>query len=259
METQNTKIKIKIRRGIPSIGSWIMIGNIASAEILSSIDFEWIVVDMEHTAVGYETLQLLLLAIKSRGKSALVRIENNDEVVIKRVLDCGADGIIVPQIQSGKEAEMAVKSAKYPPEGSRGIAIGRASGYGNNFDSYFNTFNDDVIIFVQIEHYKAVEDIESIVSVKGLDGVFLGPYDLSGSMGIVAQFDHPKMREARARVIKAARKANIALGIHEVAGDINSVLARIDEGFNFIACGIDTVFLTKAAKDFYNQIKENIH
>ena len=258
METQNARIKNKIRRGIPSIGSWIMIGNLASAEILSNIDFEWIVIDMEHTAIGYETLQVLLLAIKSRGKSALVRIENNDEVVIKRVLDCGADGIIVPQIKSSEEAEMAVKSAKYPPEGIRGIAIGRASGYGHNFNSYFNNFNNDVIIFVQIEHYKAVEDIESIVSVKGLDGVFLGPYDLSGSMGIVAQFDHPKMKEAREKVIKAARKANIALGIHEVAGDLNSVRSRIDEGFTFIACGIDTVFLSKAATDFYNQIKKNI-
>ena len=256
MKSQNSLIKQKLKNGLTSIGSWIMIGNLTSAEILSDMDFEWLVVDMEHTAIGYETLQVLLLAIKSKGKSALVRVENNDEIVIKRVLDCGADGIIVPQVNSGKEAETLIKSAKYPPEGNRGIAIGRASGYGKNFENYFNTFNKEILIFAQIENYNAVENIESIVSIEGLDGIFLGPYDLSGSMGIVAQFDHPKMKEARSRIIKTARDKNIALGIHEVTADINSVQSRIKEGFNFIACGIDTVFLRKAAGDFYNEIKD---
>jgi 2-keto-3-deoxy-L-rhamnonate aldolase RhmA len=250
------KVKQKLLEGVPSFGSWVMIGDLASAEIMADAGFDWITVDMEHTSITYETLPVLVSGIRSHGAEALVRIEDNNPAVIKRVLDCGVGGIIVPLVNSRAEAERAVKAARYPPEGVRGVSLGRASGYGNNFQDYFESINEQVLVMAQIEHYLAVEKIEEIVSVEGLDGVFLGPYDLSGSMGIVAQFDHPRMAEARKRVIKAAKKAGKAIGIHEVSPDAVAVKALVKEGFNFIACSIDTIFLGSSARRVADELKQ---
>jgi 2-keto-3-deoxy-L-rhamnonate aldolase RhmA len=243
----HNNVKHKLRAGKPSLGSWVMIGHQASAEILAGAGFDWITVDMEHTSIGYETLPVLLAAIRSRGAEAFVRVEANDATVIKRVLDCGAGGIIVPLVNSAAEAEAAVRSAKYPPAGFRGVSLGRASDYGGNFVDYFRSINDEVLVVAQIEHYRAVEAIEEILAVEGLDAVFLGPYDLSGSMGIVGQFDHPRMAEARRRVLEAGRAAGKAVGFHEVRLEPQPVQALLAEGFTLIACGIDTIFLRDSA------------
>jgi 2-dehydro-3-deoxyglucarate aldolase len=251
-----SKVKKKLREGRPTFGSWIMIGDLAAAEIMAAAGFDWITVDMEHTSITYETLPALLSGIRSHGAESLVRTEDNNPAVIKRVLDCGAGGIIVPLVNSGEEARAAVRSAKYPPEGVRGVSLGRASGYGNNFQDYFQSINDQVIVLAQIEHYLAVEKIDEIVGVDGLDGVFLGPYDLSGSMGIVAQFDHPRMADARKRVIQAARKAEKAVGIHEVKPEAAAARALVAEGFNFIACSIDTIFLGNAARSVARELTQ---
>lgn len=255
MRVEN-KVKQKLREGRPTLGSWIMIGDLASAEIMADAGFDWITVDMEHTSITYETLTVLLAGIRAHGPETFVRIEDNNPSVIKRVLDCGAGGIIVPLINSGAEAEAAVKAAKYPPDGVRGVSLGRASGYGNNFQDYFESINDEVIVLAQIENYLAVDKIDEIVSVNGLDGVFLGPYDLSGSMGIVAQFDHPRMAEARKRVLEAAGKAGKAVGIHEVCPEAEAVLALLKEGFNFVACSIDTIFLGHSARAVAGELKQ---
>jgi 2-keto-3-deoxy-L-rhamnonate aldolase RhmA len=257
MRVEN-KVKKKLLEGVPTFGSWIMIGNLASAEIMADAGFDWITVDMEHTSITYETLPVLVSGIRSHGAEALVRIEDNNPAVIKRVLDCGAGGIIVPLINNAGEAERAVKAAKYPPDGVRGVSLGRASDYGNNFKDYFESINEQVLVLAQIEHYSAVEKIGEIVSVEGLDGVFLGPYDLSGSMGIVAQFDHPRMVEARKRVIEAAKKAGKVIGIHEVRPEAGAAKALLQEGFNFIACSIDTIFLGNSARRVASELKQTL-
>lgn len=244
----HSMVKRKLGAGQPTFGSWIMIGHQASAEILAAAGFEWIVVDMEHTSIGYETLPLLLGAIRGRGTEAFVRVEANDPTVIKRVLDCGAGGIIVPLVNSAAEAASAVSAARYPPAGTRGVSLGRASEYGGNFEGYFGSINDEVVVMAQIEHHRAVEEIDDIMAVEGLDAVFLGPYDLSGSMGIAGQLDHPRMREARRRVLEAGRTAGRPVGIHAVNPDSASVRALLDEGFTVIACGIDTLFLRESAQ-----------
>jgi 2-dehydro-3-deoxyglucarate aldolase len=250
------RVKEKIRRGEPTFGTWLMIGDLASAEILADAGFDWIVIDMEHTPINYQQLQTLLCGVRRIGAEGVVRIEDNNPAVIKRVLDCGAGGIIVPLINSAEEAERVVKAAKYPPEGFRGVSLGRASGYGANFKDYFESINDQLLVFVQIEHYKAVERIEEIVSIDGLDGVFLGPYDLSGSMGIVAQLDHPKMKEARKKVVEATAKAGRVLGIHEVRPDAAVVKELMDEGFSFIAVCLDTLFLSHASRDLVEKLEK---
>jgi len=255
MKIQN-KVKRKIREGRPACGSWLMIGDLAVAEILAGAGYDWIAVDMEHTSITYETLPALLSGIHAQGAESFVRIEDNNPAVIKRVLDCGAGGIIVPLVNSPEEARAAVLAAKYPPEGVRGVSLGRASGYGNNFQDYFDSINDQVIVLAQIEHHLAVERIDEIVGVEGLDGVFLGPYDLSGSMGIVGQFEHPRMADARKRVIEASKRAGKAVGIHEVSPDASAMRALLEEGFNFLACSLDTVFLGNAARTVANELKQ---
>ena len=244
----HSNVKRKLAAGQPTLGSWIMIGHQASVEILAGAGFDWIVVDMEHTSIGYETLPLLLGAIRARGAEAFVRVEANDPTVIKRVLDCGAGGIIVPLVNSAAEAASVVRAATYPPTGSRGVSLGRACEYGANFADYFGSINDEIVVMAQIEHHRAVEAIDDIMAVKGLDAVFLGPYDLSGSMGIAGQLDHPRMREARRRVLEAGRAVGKPVGIHAVTTDGASVKTLLDEGFSVIACGIDTLFLRESAR-----------
>lgn len=245
--TNQSNVKAMLRAGEPAFGSWVMIGNLAVAEILAGVGFDWVAVDMEHTAIDYRTLQELLCGIARCGAEGLVRIEDNNPVVIKRVLDCGARGIIVPQVKTREEAVRAVAAALYPPRGIRGVALGRASEYGASFGEYFDSFNDRVLIMAQIEHFEAVDNIEGIVSVEGLDGVFLGPYDLSCSMGIPAQFDHPRMGQARETVKKAVEEAGKVLGIHETRPEAEAIESLLDEGFRFIGCSIDTVFLRTGA------------
>lgn len=254
----HNKVKHKLEAGRPSLGSWIMIGHQASAEILAGAGFDWIAVDMEHTSIGYETLPVLLAAIRSRGAEAFVRVEANDPAAIKHVLDCGAGGIIVPLVNSAAEADAAVRAARYPPAGFRGVSLGRASDYGANFEDYFHSINDEVLVVAQIEHFGAVEAIEEILAVEGLDGVFLGPYDLSGSMGIVGQFDHPRMREARRRVLAAGRAAGKAVGIHEISPKAAAVRTLMEEGFTLIACSIDTLFLRDSARAVARELGRGI-
>jgi 2-keto-3-deoxy-L-rhamnonate aldolase RhmA len=251
-----SNVKARLKAGEPALGSWIMIGNLAVAEILAGVGFDWVAVDMEHTAIDYRTLQELLCGIERCGAEGLVRIEDNDPVVIKRVLDCGARGIIVPQVNSRGEAERAVAAAHYPPAGMRGVALGRASEYGACFQNYCETFNDQVVVMAQVEHVKAVENIEAILSVDGLDGVFLGPYDLSCSMGIPAQFDHPRMAAAREAVKKAAQKSGKALGIHETRPDAPAVHRLLEEGFRFIGCSLDTVLLRSASRELLEGVRK---
>ncbi|MBN1834605.1 MAG: 4-hydroxy-3-methylbut-2-en-1-yl diphosphate synthase [Spirochaetales bacterium] len=244
-----------LKTGQPAFGSWVMIGNLAVAEILAGVGFDWIAVDMEHTAIDYRSLQELLCGIERRGSEGFVRVEDNNPVVIKRVLDCGARGIIVPQVKTREEAERAVAAALYPPQGVRGVALGRASEYGAAFDEYFESSNERIVIMAQIEHVEAVENIAAIAAVEGLDGVFLGPYDLSCSMGLPAQFDHPRMAAARATVKAAVQKAGKVLGIHETRPDARAIGGLLEEGFRFIACGIDTLFLRVGAGTLLEEVQ----
>lgn len=255
MEMQNA-VRVKARAELPTFGTWIMMGHLSVAEILAQTGFDWITIDMEHTAIGYEALPVLMAGIQRHGAEPFVRIEENNPTVIKRVLDCGASGIIVPMVLSKAEAERAVDAARYPPQGSRGIALGRACDYGVHFADYFRSSAEKVMVMAQIEHIKAVERIDEILSVKDLDGIFLGPYDMSGSMGIVGQLDHPRMKEARAKVIEAARRARKILGIHVINPDPQEIRARVAEGFGFIACSLDTYFLGLSARACFEGIRE---
>jgi 2-keto-3-deoxy-L-rhamnonate aldolase RhmA len=245
------EIKKKFREGKVSIGSWMSMGHVSIAEILASAGYDWVVVETEHTAIDVSEVLRLLIAIEGRGAIPLVRLAWNDPIQAKAVMDSGAAGVIVPMVNTKEEAELAVKSVKYPPDGFRGVGLARAQGYGVGFDEYVRNANRDALLMVQIEHIDAVNNIEEILSVPGIDGTYIGPYDLSCSMGLTGQLDHPDVVAAKDRVLKATVEYGLAPGIHLVHPDMakKELKVCVEKGFRFIALGTDILFLGDSARE----------
>lgn len=242
------------------VGSWIQIGNPTVTEIMAASGFDFLVVDLEHSVIGLSDLQILFHAIGNYDSMPLVRISSNDPVQIKRVMDAGSMGIIVPNVCTPDEARMAVKAVKYPPQGERGVGISRAQGYGANFKEYFDTINSDSVVIVQIEHKEAVRNIEGIIDVDGIDGVMIGPYDLSASYGVPGELEHQKVREARELVKKAVQNKNKAVGTHVVWPSLDKFKDSIKEEFDFIVFSSDMLVLqynfNEAVKSIDEILKE---
>lgn len=250
-----SEIKKKLRSGGVSLGSWMSMAHPSIAEILASAGYEWVVVETEHTAIDNSEVLRLIMAIEVGGAVPLVRLAWNDPIQCKAVLDSGAAGVIVPMVNTKADAELAVKAAKYPPVGFRGVGLARAQGYGSRFAKYVERANEDSLLIVQIEHVDAVRNIEEILSVPGIDGTFIGPYDLSMSMGLPGQTDHPDVRAAQDRVLAATVARGLAPGIHLVHPDRagNEIAAYVDRGYQFIALGTDILFLGDACRTLQRQ------
>lgn len=240
-------LKQKLKNNELTVGSWIMIGSAISVDVMALAGFEWLAIDIEHTSIGLESAHHLISAIQSHGMKALVRVSQNEEVVIKRILDMGADGIIVPMVCNKAEAEQAVAYAKYPPIGKRGVGLFRAQKYGMGFDDYKKWVEDELVVIAQIEHIDAVENIEEIVSVEGIDGTIIGPYDLSGSMGIPGEFERKDVKDAVQKVLDVCRAKNVPSGFHVVDTDPEKLNEKISQGCTFLAYGIDYFFMRDAA------------
>lgn len=252
-------LKQKLKNNELTIGSWIMMGNSISVEVMAIADFEWLVIDIEHTSIDLETVQMLVTAIQAKGIKALVRISKNEEVVIKRVLDIGADGIIVPMVCSKEDAIQAVNYAKYPPFGKRGVGLYRAQKYGTTFEEYKKWVNEELVIIAQIEHIDAVNNIDDILTVEGIDGTIIGPYDLSGSMGYPGEFERDDVKEAVQIVLDKCKKNNIPSGFHVVDTNPKTLKSKIEQGCTFLAYGIDYFFLRDAAISGMKNIKEGLN
>ena len=205
-------------------------------------------IDAEHATTDLETVQDMLQAMKGTDATPLVRPPMNDPIWIRQVLDAGAAGIIVPMVNSAEEAAQAVQYAKYPPMGIRGIGFCRANQYGVNFFDYIPQANDVTIVLAQIEHIKAVESIEAILDTEGIDGIFVGPYDLTGSMGLLGQLDHPKVLEALQHVLDVCKQKNKPAGTHVVPLDTQQLRQRIEEGFKTIAWSLDVLMLSSGCR-----------
>src|SRR4051794_33113773 len=171
---KNTILKQKLQNREVTIGSWITIGHQAIIDVLAEAGFDWLTVDLEHTAIDYNELQILIAFIQSHNIAALVRVSKNEEVVIKRALDSGADGIIVPMICSGDDAKKAVEFAKYPPVGKRGVGLSRAQRYSFGFEEYKKWHTENLVIIAQVEHIDGVNNVQSIIDTEGIDGTFIG-------------------------------------------------------------------------------------
>mgnify|MGYP001608710218 CR=1 FL=1 len=252
-------IKEKIRRGEPSIGSWMSMAHPSIAEILAMAGYDWVVVETEHTAIDVSEVFRLIIAIEQRGSIPLVRLAWNDPIQAKAVLDSGAAGVLVPMVNTRADAELAVRMTKYPPLGERGVGLARAQGYGECFDEYVHCANNDSLLMVIIEHKDAVANIDEVLSVPGIDGAFIGPYDLSMSLGIPGQLNHPLSIAAKKRVLEATLASGLVPGIHLVHPDTASVdcAKAIAEGYRFIAVGTDILFLGDSARALQKATRQN--
>ena len=232
-------LKNKLKSGQLTIGSWITIGDPIIAEIMANAGFEWLTVDMEHSAITIHQAQQLIQVIELCGVVPLVRVGENNPTLIKRVMDSGSHGVIVPMVNTKEDAIKAVNAVKYPPWGNRGVGLFRAQGYGQKFNRYVEWSKDNTIVIVQIEHIHAIENLESIIIVVGVDGLLIGPYDLSGSMGRPGDLDHPEMISALRRVMEVSTRWNKAVGFHVVSPEKEKTIQRIREGYTFIAYSVE--------------------
>ncbi len=232
----------------PTFGTWIQLGHAGIAEVLANAGYDWIAVDCEHTDIDVRGFTEVARGMHGRGSVPMVRVRENDVLAIRQVLDAGARGVIVPLVNSPEEARAAVAAAKYPPVGVRGFAFSRMNDWGVRFEEYRRQANDDIAVVVMIESRRAVECIDDILAVDGVDGVFIGPYDLSGSFGIPGQTDHPAVNAACAAVRAACIRHGKSSGIHLVRPTPESMARALADGFTFIALGVDTVFLDHAAR-----------
>lgn len=253
-------IKQKLQSGKPSVGTWMSMAHPSIAEILAMAGYDWVVVETEHTAIDVSEVLRLIIAIEQRGSIPLVRLAGIDPIQAKAVLDSGAAGIIVPMVNTKAEAALAVSMAKYPPMGTRGVGLARAQGYGVDFDAYVKNANRDTLVIVQIEHIDAVNNIDEILSVPGIDGTFIGPYDLSMSLGIPGQLTHPKLVEAKEKILKAVLKKGLAAGIHFVQPStaVSDCEAAVKAGYTFIAVGTDILFLGDSARSMQSALKTSL-
>lgn len=246
LNPENMNFRDSLKSGQTKLGTWINSGSPINAEIAAQAGFDFVVVDVEHSPVDLERTHALFQAIRSGNPDSvpMVRAHGVDYAHLKRYLDLGAGGIIAPFVNSVQDAELLVRACKYPPLGDRGVGFCRANDYGSNLPNYVSSANDEIVLTVQIEHIKGVDAIDEILAVDGIDAAFIGPYDLSASMGITAQFDHPDYKAAKDRVLAACQKHNIACGLHVVDPDPQQVREAISEGYALIAYSLDITILT---------------
>jgi 2-keto-3-deoxy-L-rhamnonate aldolase RhmA len=240
-------LKQKIRNKTQTIGSWITLGHPGIAEIMSKAGFDWLTIDLEHSGINIQQTEDLIRVIELCDVSPLVRITNNDPNLIKRVLDAGSHGIIVPMVNSLADAQLAIQSAYYPPKGKRSFGLARAQRYGVGFKDYLERSKDETVIIVQIEHIDALKELEAILSLDEIDGYIIGPYDLSGSMNIPGQFENSEYLDVISTINEVAKKLGKSGGIHIVEPDLQ-LLEIAKKEYNFIAYSVDFRMIDVASR-----------
>lgn len=235
-----------LRAGKTCLGATITMKSPVVAEIMSRIGFDWLWFETEHTSLSLEDVQTMLQATNGSNISSIVRVPWNDKTLIKRALDLGPDGLILPLVNSREEAEYAVRAMKYPPWGERSAGMHRAQFYGGQMAEYLQHSNDEVMTILMIEHIAAVEKIDEILRVKGVDSVMIGTLDLSGSLGLLGQTNHPTVEAAVQRVLAACKRTNTPCGI--IALSPEQAKLRVEQGFLNLIAGIDVDIFFRAAR-----------
>lgn len=248
------RVKELLRAGKPALGAVMSLPSAPAAAVLAQAGFDWLWIDMEHGPINLETAHRMIQATQGTETVPVVRVPWNLHWLAKPVLDAGAMGIVFPFIRSKQEAIEAVQSVRYPPEGIRGFSPTFAAlRWGLSVPEYLKTANREIMAILLIEHIDAVGRIDEILSVPGVDLAFIGPFDLSGSMGLLGQITHPRVEEAIQKVLAAAKEAKVPVGI--LAMTPEDANRRLQQGFQFIMVGSDTAFLTGAAKGILSQVK----
>ncbi|MGB0681408.1 MAG: HpcH/HpaI aldolase family protein [Magnetovibrionaceae bacterium] len=254
---RNVSLKKQLKAREVTIGSWVTLGSSAVAELMARAGFDWLVIDAEHSVIETSHVQEMIQAIEGAEVPVIVRLTSNNADQIKQVMDAGATGIMVPNIRSAADAAAAVSATYYPPRGTRGVGLARAQGYGAAFEEYKAWLEQGGIVIAMIEHIEAVEAADEILSLDGIDGYIIGPFDLSASMGKPGKFDDADVMEAIQCVREAGDRAGKPGGIHVVDPDLERLKARLDEGFQFVGYGMDIRIIDCLARDHLAKIRKD--
>ncbi|MFY0595281.1 MAG: 4-hydroxy-2-oxo-heptane-1,7-dioate aldolase [Cognatishimia sp.] len=240
-------------RGEKQIGLWVCLCSNLAAEVTAPAGYDWALIDMEHSPNDYSSVLSQLQVFAASDTTALVRVETNDTIAVKRLLDLGASGLLFPMIQSVEEAEKAVAATRYPPHGVRGVAgATRATKFGRVSD-YIDRVHEETAVLLQLETRAAVAQAEAIADVDGVDGIFFGPADIAADIGKIGKPMDPEVWS----LIKPAAQALIAKGVPvgTFALDPKFATELLNEGFSYVACGVDASLLAKASDALLAQIK----
>lgn len=260
METSNelpsNPVKEKLRAGGKTAGAWLASGSPVTAEILSLAGFDWLVIDLEHGAGDYMTMLSQLQVMNGSGVVPLVRVAGNDPLIIKRALDAGAWGVVVPDIRTRKEAEAARRAVKYPPQGGRGISGNtRAGAYGmQNSKLLMQTANERTMLVAQIESLEAVANLDDLLKVEGIDVFFIGPRDLGTSMGYFNDAAHPEVKKVTTVIEQKVLAAGKVLGT--VTDSWEAAQERYQRGYQFLSLLSEVSALGKLASDLVARFRQ---
>ena len=243
-------VRHKLKRGESSVGTWLTLPDSVAAHLMARVGFDWLTVELEHAPTSFETAANSFAAIGGAGVAPLARVPINSVENIKRVLDTGAWGVVVPMVNSRAEAEAAVAAARYQPLGERSIGGQmHAASFDTDPATYYARANEEILVVLMAEHFRAIEKAEEIFSVPGIDVVFIGPNDLTNSMGLAPTFESSDARftEALEKILRVAKKNGIAAGIH--VADAAAAQRRLAQGFQFVAVASETgLMLAKASE-----------
>ena len=243
-----------LRQNKTLIGTLVTTSSPEVADLLALAGFDWLFIDLEHGSLSIPDAQRVIQVVAGRCFT-VVRVPDATAENVKRVLDTGCEGIIAPHVNSADEARKIVSLAKYPPNGERSVGLGRAQGYGLNFADYISTANAQTIVIVQIEHKNAVNNVDQILEVQGIDALFIGPYDLSGSMGLLGQVSDKKVVAAIDKVHSACARRNTPLGIFCTTAEQAS--AAVKTGARIVAVGTDLMHMANSAQTALKAIREH--
>ncbi len=239
----------KLSNSVPSVGTWLQIPSPHVASILSRLNYDWVVADLEHGNFTRAILPDIFCAIKQGGAVPFARLADNTRENVKAALDSGAEGLIFPMIENREMLDSAISYSLYPSEGgTRGVGFCIANIYGYDFDTYTQQTASEIVLIAQIEHKNALDNLDDILSHPRLNGIIIGPYDLSASMGIMGQLDNPLLLDAIEYIKQKAFEYSVPMGIHLVKPDEKQLRKIIDDGYRFISYGMDTVFIWENAK-----------
>jgi 2-dehydro-3-deoxyglucarate aldolase len=240
------QIRNKLKKREVSLGSWMQIPDSSVAEIIGHAGYDWVTVDLEHGTIGINQLPDLFRSLEGCDTLPLARLAEGSAKDCKQSLDAGAGGVIVPMVESAKQLKSMRDFCYWPPAGRRGVGFSRANLFGKFFKSYTREAQSPFLV-AMIESIKAVDNLEEILKVDGLDAILVGPYDLSASMNLVGDFKNPEYKETLNRILNLCKSYNIPCGIHIVIPSTDELEYRVKEGFTFIAYSIDAVFLNTSA------------
>jgi len=249
------KLKDKFNNRKKIFGGWISFGHPSICETLVNANFDLIAIDMEHSTISLSEAQRIISSSQGAGIPCLPRPVSHSNDWFKPLLDSGSDGFLISTVETEEEVNNIINSIKYPPIGKRTYGLNRAQNYGFQSEEYFKKWNKNSIIIIQVESIKAVNNIEKLIKHKEIDGVMIGPYDLSGSLNLPGQTSHPEVIRASKKVIKACEKAGKSCGTQIANPDSKNISYFFDLGYNFLFMGSDLFALWKWSENISHLIK----